>query len=101
MPRVSLTQEQRVKYKLFDFKIWVHGQMKANHLRQQDIADALGIGQSMVSQMLDTPDKNGRKRNRKKKDEEINPDPFTLGQVITLCELFGIDPEERKKLLTL
>ncbi|MCI9592261.1 MAG: helix-turn-helix domain-containing protein [Lachnospiraceae bacterium] len=92
MPRVSLTQEQRMKYKLFDFKIWVHGQMKANHLRQQDIADALGISQVRVSQMLKTPDKG-------QKDKE--PDPFSLGQVIVLCELFGVAPEERNRLLTL
>ena len=32
---------------------------------------------------------------------KVNPDPFSYGQVITLCELFGADGEERKKLLML
>lgn len=94
MPRTPLTQEQRIKYKLLDFKAWVHGQMKINHLTQRDVAKALGISQSMVSQMLKVPDK-------KKKDEKIKLDPFTLGQIIILFELFETGPEERKRLLTL
>ena len=94
MPRTPLTQEQRIKYKLLDFKAWVHGQMKINHLTQRDVAKALGISQSMVSQMLKVPDK-------KKKDEKIKLDPFTIGQIIILFELFETGPEERKRLLTL
>lgn len=94
MPRTPLTQEQRLKYKLLDFKAWVHGQMKINHLTQRDLAKAFGISQPMVSQMLKVPDK-------KKKGEKINLDPFTLGQIIILFELFETEPEERKRLLTL
>lgn len=99
MPRTPLTMEQRREYKLLDFKIWVHGQMKANHLYQKDIANVLGVSQVRVSQMLKVPDK--KKKSKKGNEAGINPDPFTLGQVITLCELFGVDPEERKRLLTL
>lgn len=91
MPRVALSAEQRRAYKLKDFKIWVQGQMKSTNKTQEDVGKALGISQSRVSQMLDVRDK--------KKGEKPNPDPFSYGQVLILCELFGVDEEERKKLL--
>lgn len=94
MPRVSLTQEQKMKCKLLGFKAWVHGQMKINHLTQREVAKALGISQTKLNGMLKTPDK-------KKKDEKIKTDPFTLGQIIILFELFEVEPEERQRLLML
>lgn len=94
MPRTPLTKEQKMKYKLLDFKAWVHGQMKLNHLTQREVAKALGISQTKLNGMLKTPDK-------KRKDEKIKPDPFTLGQIIILFELFETEPEERDRLLTL
>lgn len=101
MPRAPLTMEQRRDYRLLDFKAWVSGQMKVNHLLQKDVADALGISQVRVSQMLDTPDKRKKRKRHREKEGKIEPDPFSLGQVITLFELFETDPEERKRLLTL
>jgi len=95
MPRKALTAEQRRNYKLLDFKIWVIGQMKRNHVTQGDLAEIFGVSQPRVSKMLKIPDK------KKKREEKINPDPFSYGQVIALCELFGVDEEERKKLLML
>lgn len=91
MPRVALSAEQRRAYKLKDFKIWVYGQMKLNHKTQADVGKALGISQVRVSQMLDMREK--------KKGEMSEPDPFSYGQVLTLCDLFGVDEEERRKLL--
>lgn len=89
MPRVALTAAQRREYKVRDFKGWVVKQMKLNNKRQADVAKALGISQQMVSRMLAV------------KGAKAKPDPFSYGQVLTLCELFGVDGEERQKLLTL
>lgn len=91
MPRVALNAEQRIAYKLKDFKIWVCGKMKLTHKTQADVGRALGISQVRVSQMLDVREK--------KKGEKSDPDPFSYGQILILCELFGADEEERKKLL--
>ena len=66
MPRTPLTQEQRLKYKLLDFKAWVHGQMKIIHMTQRQAADALGVSQTKFNGMLKTPDKN-------KKDQKMLP----------------------------
>lgn len=95
MPRTPLSMEQKRDYKLRDFKGWVKSQMHLNHKTQADVGEALGISQAMVSYMLKVPDKNN------KKDEKIRPDPFTYGQVLTLCEFFGVDEKEKQKLLTL
>lgn len=91
MPRMTLNAEQRIAYKLKDFKIWVCGKMKLTHKTQADVGRALGISQVRVSQMLDVREK--------KKGEKSDPDPFSYGQILILCELFGVDEEERKKLL--
>ncbi len=93
MPRVALSAEQRREYKLLDFKIWVVGKMKRHHKTQEDVGKALGLSQARISQMLKIPDS--------KKREEVDPDPFSYGQVLILCELFEADEEERKKLLML
>lgn len=93
MPRVALSAEQRREYKLKDFKGWVYKQMKLNGKIQADVAEVLGVSTGRVSQMLKNydPKKEPRKRGEK--------DPFSYGQVLALCELFGVDEEERKKLL--
>lgn len=92
MPRVALTAAQRREYKLRDFKGWVTKQMKLNGKRQADVAEALGVSTGRVSQMLKIP---------KGKGDKVNPDPFSYGQVLALCEFFGVDGEERQRLLTL
>lgn len=94
MPRVALSAEQRREYKLKDFKLWVHSQMRRCQMTQKDVGEALGLSQVRVSQMLDVRDK-------KKQDKKKDIDPFSYGQVLILCELFGADEEERQKLLML
>ncbi len=92
MPKVALTTAQRREYKVRDFKGWVTMQMKLNGKRQADVAAVLGISAGRVSQMLKIP--HG-------KEDKVNPDPFSYGQVLALCEFFGVDGEERQQLLTL
>lgn len=92
MPRVALTAAQRREYKVRDFKGWVTMQMKLNGKRQADVAEALGVSQGRVSQML---------KISKGKGDKADSDPFSYGQVLCLCEFFGVDGEERQKLLML
>lgn len=88
MPRVSIKKKD---YKLLDLKGWVTAQMKIHHLRQVDIADALGLDQPQVSCRLKIP----------KKGERVNPDPWTYGDLLTLFQLFETSDEEKLRLLTL
>lgn len=92
MPRVALNDRQRREQKIIGLKGWVAAQMKLNGKRQADIAEALGVTTGRVSQMLKVP---------KGKGDKTNPDPFSYGQVLILCEFFGVDEDERRKLLTL
>lgn len=94
MPRIALSNEQRIEYKVTDFKGWVVKQMKINGKRQEDVAKALGVSQGLVSRMLKIP-------KNKEEEKRVKKDPFSYGQVIALCELFSVDENERKKLLTL
>ena len=89
MPRVALSREQKRDYKLQDFKKWVSMQMEATEKTQADVGKALGISQGRVSQML------------KQKGEKVIKDPFSYGQVLTLCEFFRADEKEKGRLLTL
>lgn len=91
MPRVPIKKKD---YKLVDFKLWVKTKMELNHMKQEDVGKALGLSQERISQMLKIPDK-------KKKNEKINPDPFSYGQVLTLCEFFEADEDEKARLLTM
>ena len=91
MPRNHL---DRKRYKLKDLKKWVKMQMAATGKTQAEVGKVLGISQGMVSQMLKDPDK-------RKKGEKVNPDPFSYGQVLTLCEYFEVDGEEKQRLLTM
>lgn len=88
MPRVEIKKKE---YKLLDLKGWITAQMKIHHLRQVDIADALGLDQPQISGRLKIP-KNG---------ERVNPDPWTYGDLLTLFELFGTPDEEKKRIMTL
>ncbi len=88
MPRVAIKKKD---YKIIDLKGWVVHQMKMSGLKQSDVAEALGISQPRISAMLKIP----------KQGERIPVDVFTYGDLLTLCELFGISDEEKQKLLTL
>lgn len=85
MPRVEIKKKE---YKLRDLKGWIVMQMKLNGIRQQDIADALGVSQGVISLRLKTK-------------KENNKDPFSYGDILTLCELFNASDEEKQRLLTL
>ncbi len=88
MPRIAIKKKD---YKIIDLKGWVVHQMKMSGLKQSDVAEALGISQPRMSAMLKIP----------KRGERIPVDVFTYGDLLTLCELFGISDEEKQKLLTL
>ena len=96
MPRVDLKKKE---YKILDFKGWVVKQMKLTQKRQYEVAEALDISPGRLSQMLKIPD--AKDRSRKKKGEKLEMDVFSYGQVLTLCEFFGVDKGEKEKLLTL
>lgn len=92
MPRVSVKKKE---YKLLDLKGWIQYQMKITGKRQEDVANVLGVSQSRVSQMLKIPDR------KKNKSGKISIDPFSYGDLLSLCELFEVDGEEKKRLLTM
>lgn len=96
MPRVELKKKE---YKILDFKGWVVKQMKLTGKRQYEVAEALGISPGRLSLMLKIPDV--KDRGRKKKGEKLEMDVFSYGQVLTLCEFFEVDEDERKNLLVL
>lgn len=91
MPKNHL---DRKRYKLEELKIWVDGQMKRNHMTQGDLGKVLGLSQPSIHQML-------KVRDKKKKNEKVREDPFSYGQVLTLCEYFGVDEKEKSRLLTM
>lgn len=91
MPRVALSLEQKKAYKVKDFKGWVCHQMKLSGKNQTEVAKALGISQPRLSGMLKIP----------QKGERVTADPFTYGDLLTLCELFSVSDEEKIRLLTL
>lgn len=88
MPRVTIKKKE---YKVLDLKGWVVHQMKMAGLKQSDLAEALGISQPRISMMLKIP----------KRGEKMPVDVFTYGDLLILCELFGVSGEEKQKLLTL
>lgn len=99
LPRVALGGDQKKMYKVLDFKGWVTKQMKLTGKKQSEVAEALGISPGRMSQMLKVPD--ARDRGKKKKGEKLEIDVFSYGQVLTLCAFFGVDGEEKERLLTL
>lgn len=99
LPRIALGEDQKKMYKILDFKGWVAKQMKLTRKTQTEVAEALGISPGRMSQMLKIPD--ARDRGKKKKGGKLEIDVFSYGQVLTLCEFFGVDGEEKEQLLTL
>lgn len=93
MPRVAI---KRKEYKLKDFKGWVVQQMHIRNMTQEELGKVLGISQQRVSVMLAIP-----KSDKEKREKRINDDPFSYGQVLTLCEFFDTSDEEKIRLLTL
>lgn len=91
MPRIALSIEQKKAYKVKDFKGWVCHQMKLSGKKQKDIAEALDLSQSQISKMLKVA----------KKGERVTEDPFSYGDLLTLCNLFEVSDVEKQRLLTL
>lgn len=91
MPRIEAKKKQ---YKILDLKGWVVHQAKMNRISQQRIAEALGVSQARVSQMLSVP-KDPKDRT------EPKIDVFSYGDLLSLFDLFGTSAEEMVKLLTL
>lgn len=96
MPRVDIKKKE---YKILDFKGWVIHQMHLNKKKQKDVAEVLEISPGRLSQMLKVPEV--KDRSKKKKGEKLKIDEFTYGQILTLCEFFGVDEKEKARLLTL
>ena len=99
MGRVALGEEQRKMYKILDFMGWVEKQRKLNKKTQAEVAKALGISTGRLSQMLTVPEP--KDRAKKKKGGKFEMDVFSYGQILTLCEFFGVDGDEKERLLTL
>lgn len=93
MPKVALSIEQKKAYKVKDLKGWVWKQMKLSGKSQTEVAKAIGISQPRLSDMLRIAEKGDKRKD--------NPDPFTYGDLLTLCELFDVSDEEKIRLLTL
>lgn len=92
MPRVALSQEQRRDYKLKSLKKWIKGKMAENDITQKQLGDVLGLSQGVISIMLMDYDK---------KNPRVKKDPFSYGQLLLMCELFGAKESEKEKLLTM
>lgn len=84
MPRVAIKKRD---YKLRDLKSWICGQMHAHNLKQKDVARRLGITQQAFSARVKITQK-GRES-----------DPFSVGDLLTLFELFETTDEEKLHLL--
>lgn len=89
MPRILAKKQE---YKVLDLKKWIKMQMAANDMNQTMVGEALGISQEMVSKRLSNKKEGGR---------IVNKDPFSYGDLLILCDLFGVDKEEKQKLLTM
>lgn len=99
MPRTPLGEEQKKMYKVLDFKGWVEKQMRITGKNQRDVAEALEISPGRLCQMLMVPEP--KDRGKKKKGGKFEIDVFSYGQVLTLCKFFGVDGDEKERLLTL
>lgn len=88
MPRITAKKKE---YMIKDLAGWVKGKMHTCELKEQDVAQELGITQQALSNRLNP---------KKYKSGEIK-DPFSYGDLLTLFKLFGVDGEEKERLLTL
>lgn len=88
MPRIKAKKRE---YMIRDLAGWVAGKMHTCGFKQEDVAKELGISQQALSNRINPG---------KYKRGEIK-DPFSYGDMLTLCKLFDVDGEEKEKLLTL
>jgi len=92
MPRVKpLTTEQKRDRKVLDLKLWIKKQLKQNGMTRCDLAKALGVTPGRVTQLLHIPEKG----------EKEKTDVFSYGTLLILCDVFGVDGNEKEYLLTL
>ena len=85
MPRVAIKKKE---YMIKDFTGWVLQKMKMNGLRQQDVADMLGIAQGSFS-------------TRVKKCIKTGQNIFSLEEAIMLLKSFEATDEEILRLMKL
>ena len=85
MPRVAIKKKE---YMIKDFTGWVIQKMKMNGLRQQDIADILGIAQGSFS-------------TRVKKCIKTGQNIFSYEEAIILLKAFEATDEEILRLMKL
>lgn len=93
MARVVLSPEQKMSYKLKDFKGWVVKEMKINGITQSDLGKVLGVSQVRVSQMLKITDP--------KSNSRVDQDPFSYGDLLVMFDMFGTPDEEILRLMRL
>lgn len=91
MPRIALTKEQKVEYKLNDLRKWVFIQMRELGISQEDVGKELGITQQAVSIKL----------NPKTYKKNKNADPFKSKELLILFDLLDATPEDKVRLLSI
>lgn len=87
MPRVAVNKK---KYKLADLQKWIKGQIRAQGLKQRQVAKELGISQQALSERLKPPE-----------DKNKDKDPFSYGDMLTLFKLFDTSTEKMAELMQL
>lgn len=78
MPRVAIN---RKIYMLRDLAEWIEGRMSTKHLRQEDVAQWIGINQQSMSRRL-------------KQAKEGKENAFSAGELITLFKNLDASDEE-------
>ena len=78
MPRVAIN---RKIYMLRDIAEWIEGRMSTKHLRQEDVAQWIGINQQSMSRRL-------------KQAKEGKENAFSVGERITLFKNLDATDEE-------
>lgn len=86
MPRIAIKKKD---YMVKDLAGWISGQMHILGLKQESVAQELGITQSAFSIRLNP------------KRYKTGKDPFSYGDLLTLFKLFGTPDEEMVRLLKL
>lgn len=76
-------------HKSMTFKGEIVKLMKMNGITQTDLGKALNLSQSRICEMLKMEGKN------------VNPDPFTYGDLLTICEFFEVSEEVKLRWLTM
>lgn len=78
MPRVAIN---RKTYMLRDIAEWIEGRMSTKRLRQEDVAQWIGINQQSMSRRL-------------KQAKEGKENAFSVGELITLFKNLDATDEE-------